>query len=259
MISRDPDLVFVEFAVNDQETTGEQAQYYMEGIVRNLLSLDEPPIIVFVYTTTQQFIARTEDHQKVADYYGIPSIDLQAYTKGLVDSGELKTTDFLGDGTHPHDKGYLLYAEYIMSKLNHPEEYLRPAVMQDEPLNVSYHPYVGKKVTADQFAQAGSWTANGSALVSNTAGDTLTYEFDEPFVGIMHQIGNTYGKCAIYIDDELQTILDCYAASNGQPVMHFKNDALSDGAHTLTIRVLGEKNPAGKDTKVQIESIYLKK
>ncbi len=265
VIQHDPDLVFVEFAVNDQEQTSEQSQYYMEGIVRNLLALEKQPIIVFVYTTTQQFMARTEDHQKVADYYGIPSIDLQAYTKDLYDKGELKINDFLGDGTHPHDRGYLLYAEYIMSKLNQPEEYLRPAVMQEAPLNAGYHPYVGQKVNADQFEKSGAWSTPENAalypnsLISSEQDAALTYTFEGPFVGIVHQIGNSFGKCEIYIDDVLQTTLDTYAGNNGQPVMRYKNDTLTDAEHTLKIKVLGDKNPSSTGNKIQIDSIYVKK
>ena len=265
VIKYDPDLVFVEFAVNDQDAPAEQTQRYMEGIVRNLLSLEEPPRIVFVYTTTQQFKACVDTHEEVARYYGIPSIDLQSYTKDLVDRGVLKVSDFLGDGTHPHDRGYLLYAEYIMSKLNNPSEYLKPAVMPEEPMRSDYYKNYGKKIMANEAEASGDWTSEGTSMISGTKGDTLTFNFSGQYVGVIHYIGNSYGKCEFYIDGVKQEVsegveyLDCYAGSNGQPVMKFKNDNLSDDEHTLEIKVLGEKYSSSSNTRVRIDAVYVEK
>ena len=49
--SYEPDLVFVEFAVNDRSEAKEYTQKHMEGIVRQLLALPKTPAIVFVYTS----------------------------------------------------------------------------------------------------------------------------------------------------------------------------------------------------------------
>lgn len=268
VISKNPDIVFVEFAVNDEDFVPVESQKFMEGIVRNLLKLPNPPIIEFIYTTTNQFRAFDTVHQVVADYYNIPSINLQSYMKGLVDAGKIKTTDFLGDGTHPNDYGYELYAEYIMSKLNNPSVYLRPATFVQTPLNANYYQYTGKKLLATSAVKTGNWTTSGTTLKSNTPGDTLTFTFDGPFIGLMHHIGNSYGDCEIYIDGQLQTCtrsgvtnnyLDCYYNVTDQPVMWYQNVGLTDTTHTLTIKILNSKNISSNDYNIGIDYIYVKK
>ncbi len=276
VISKNPDLVFVEFAVNDQTADPAESQKCMEGIVRNLLSLDEPPLIIFVYTTTNQFVAFDTVHQQVADYYDIPSINLQSYMKEMVDNKEIQTADFLRDGTHPNDYGYYLYAKYIIDKLNDPDNYLRPATWKEEPMRTDYYPYTGKKITAaNATRKTGNWAQDtviptSGNLATAEAGATLEFEFEGNFVGLMHRIGNSYGNLEIYIDDVKQDVtragitnpyLDCYYGSvtSSQSVMWFKTMGLSDGPHTLKLVATGEKNDASAGNKVSVDYIYVKR
>jgi len=68
----DPDLVFVEFAVNDNGAQDEAVMSTMEGIVRQCWMREKKPAIVFTYTTAHTLQVPTHRHQAVADYYGIP-------------------------------------------------------------------------------------------------------------------------------------------------------------------------------------------
>ncbi|MBO5060362.1 MAG: carbohydrate-binding protein [Clostridia bacterium] len=71
--AQNADMVFVEFAAAD---TTAAAVYQMESIVKTLASMDNAPYVVIVNTGTEN-----ENHEKVAEYYGLPSIaaaDIQA-------------------------------------------------------------------------------------------------------------------------------------------------------------------------------------
>ncbi|MEQ1841053.1 MAG: SGNH/GDSL hydrolase family protein [Verrucomicrobiales bacterium] len=80
-----PDLLFVEFAVNDGGANPVQIHQAMEGIVRQAWTADTKTDIIFVYTVSEPFLADLQAGkfsraasamEEVADHYGIPSIHL---------------------------------------------------------------------------------------------------------------------------------------------------------------------------------------
>ena len=135
-----PDIVFVEFAINDG-TPDASDKKHMESIVRQMLKFPKQPVIIFLYTAGQKQEyglgnnateaqknhssdvpnAKTA-HEEVAQYYGISSIDLDAYIESLLtDKTNTKLQnwdDFSGDTVHPNVYGNKLYADYIMNCLN---------------------------------------------------------------------------------------------------------------------------------------------
>jgi len=83
VIAHKPDLVFVEFAVNDAGTPPEQILATMEGIVRQILRADAATDICFVYTVSEPLLAdlakgvfprAASTMEAVADHYAIPSV-----------------------------------------------------------------------------------------------------------------------------------------------------------------------------------------
>jgi len=123
VISKDPDVVFVEFAVND--STASTTKQYMESIVRNLNALDKKPVIIFVYTTSIDFNTNAYTisvHEDLAAHYGIPSINIHDYAQSLYNTDSSFATDwnnkvYLADGTHPSAAGNKLYGEYVTALL----------------------------------------------------------------------------------------------------------------------------------------------
>jgi len=80
-----PDLLFVEFAVNDGGAPPDRIQKTMEGIVRQAWKADPTTDICFVYTATQGMMHTLQEGkfpraagamEAVADHYGIPSIHM---------------------------------------------------------------------------------------------------------------------------------------------------------------------------------------
>lgn len=139
-----PDLLFVEFAVNDGSTAPEQIFRSMEGIVRQTWAALPDCDICFVYTVTEALVgAMLEDKfpraasamEKLADFYGIPSIHMGMEVAALAKAGKLvwsaplpKTDDekkalgdkfvFAPDSVHPHpETGHELYLAAIVRSL----------------------------------------------------------------------------------------------------------------------------------------------
>ena len=73
VISKNPDMVFVEFAINDGQ---KDSRCTMESIVRKLLAMEKVPYVVFLYTSRNTYDTITKYHEEIAEYYGIPEINL---------------------------------------------------------------------------------------------------------------------------------------------------------------------------------------
>jgi hypothetical protein len=138
-----PDLVFVEFAVNDGGSDPLEIRRCMEGIVRQIWTADPAIDICYVYTLAGGMVKDLQEKhfpraasamEAVADHYGIPSIHLglevvaRLAADTLVFKAAKPTTDaersaigsrlvFTEDDVHPTDAGHQLYTEVIARHL----------------------------------------------------------------------------------------------------------------------------------------------
>lgn len=130
-----PDLVFVEFAVNDSGTETISIRRNMEGIVRQIWSSSPKTDIIFVYSVMESFQQNMLDGkaersvsimEDIADYYSIPSVNFGAGLVPLIENGTLVlkspsepvnsdgTISFSKDGVHPHvNTGHVLYEKAL--------------------------------------------------------------------------------------------------------------------------------------------------
>jgi hypothetical protein len=136
VLRHEPNLLFVEFAVNDGGASPEQIHKAMEGIVRQTWRGNPNIDICFVYTLSEPVLPeiRAGKMQRsatamedVADHYGIPSIHFGVSVVAMEKSGDLvftapkpdnladvKPMVFSTDGVHPHvETGHVLYTEAI--------------------------------------------------------------------------------------------------------------------------------------------------
>jgi hypothetical protein len=120
VISCQPDLVLIEFAVNDGGGSDAEVVRNLETIVVRLKSLPHPPAIVFLEAAAKYKSNRTR-HQLVSGHYGLLDIDLQeSLDNHLARTGE-EWSALMGDDVHPNDQGHAFYAAVI-------EERLRPFI-----------------------------------------------------------------------------------------------------------------------------------
>jgi hypothetical protein len=141
VLDHKPDLMFVEFAVNDGGQSPDKIYKCMEGIVRQTWRSIPDCDICFVYTVTDTLIPplfegkmqrSASAMERVAEHYGIPSIHLAVEVARLAKEGKLilkakkPTTDeerakvgdkllFAPDGVHPYpETGHELYLQAIV-------------------------------------------------------------------------------------------------------------------------------------------------
>lgn len=122
-----PDLVFLEYAVNDAGVGYDSVLNQCDAILRKLWAADPTVDVVMVYTTTKAISDRLAAggvyesraaYQTCAFHYGgIPQIDIGEALREriLLEGGDwLRYTK---DTVHPLDNGYALCAEVLTKKL----------------------------------------------------------------------------------------------------------------------------------------------
>ena len=147
-----PDLVFVEFAVNDGGAPPDQIYRCMEGIVRQAWAADPATDLCYVYTLHTGMKKDYEEgrcprsataQERVADHYGIPSINVAMKIVEMAQAGKLiykREKDaagkdkpapegvifFSGDECHPLDAAHQVYCDVIVEGLKKMEAAARP-------------------------------------------------------------------------------------------------------------------------------------
>jgi lysophospholipase L1-like esterase len=238
VIAEKPDLVFVEFSINDSSPTNEFRKATMEGIVRQLWASETRPEIVFLYTTSRALNHPRVSHPAVARYYGIPEIDLQPPLVAALQRADLpKPTEkqladpkldwktpgqiFMNDSVHPNDFGHTIYADTI-------EAYLTTQL--DAP--PSSVPALGKPLVSDEFARVKMIAPGTAALSGNweslpgdsknsllkryrlgtinarNPGDSLEFPFEGTAVGLFLNVQKDGGRFEWAIDDGISQAPD---------------------------------------------------
>lgn len=231
VISKNPDIVFIEFAVNDSNSPTAAAD--MESLVRNLNSLENRPVIIFVYTTVMDFDTNTfaiAEHERIAKAYGIPTISihdkmLTYYNADAKFKSDWDSKVYLPDGTHPNAEGSTLYGEYVNALLEHNSDkyFVLPKTNEEVAALTDCKNYY--------YDYAAAETVTDADKTFSFNGDSFMLTFGEP--------GGTY---TLTVDGETVAENVAYTKTSKGMVTY---DGFGDGAHTATITATGTVNLTG--------------
>ncbi len=111
-----PDMVVVDFSVNDQADTFFQETY--EGLLRKILTWRSEPAVLLLnnvfYDTGKN---AQEYHNAVGDFYHVPHVSIKDTLYQKMKSGMYTREELTQDGLHPNDRGHELLADEIISFL----------------------------------------------------------------------------------------------------------------------------------------------
>lgn len=285
------DLLFVEAAVND-DTNGFSALEQirgMEGEVRHALESNPEMDIVmlhFIYDPFIPKIARRQmpdvilNHERVANHYLIPSINLCQEIGERMQDGEFTWDDF--GGTHPKPFGHKFYAAAIghlfdeMWKGLSPEGSMVAHDIPAQPLD-RYSYYNGDFLPIEKarlnkgWKRVDSWHPDNKAskrngfvdvpmLEATRPGDRLTLNFRGTAIGLFCVSGPAAGILEYSVDGapfkELDTFTQ-WSRSLYIPWVYMLETELEATDHTLVLRLSKKKNPASQGTECQIRNFVV--
>jgi hypothetical protein len=119
------DLVFVEYAVNDFDQPTPRRNRTREGLLRQLLAADCDVVLVHAFRPEMldafvagQLPASIAEFERLAEHYGVGSVNAGLHSLRQVQSGRLTWSEWLPDGLHPEQRGSLSYAESVITFFN---------------------------------------------------------------------------------------------------------------------------------------------
>ncbi|NQU45151.1 SGNH/GDSL hydrolase family protein, partial [bacterium] len=275
VLDHSPDLLFVEFAVNDG--SGARSRPAMEGIVRKTWKRSPSTDLCFVYTFSSGHLANLENGlfppsasimEGVADHYEIPTIHMGLVAVEMIKNGEMimkgpLTTEgipsFSGDGVHPYtETGHQLYRDAVARSVE--EMLLQENAPKPHALGKPLDPNNWEdatRVPVSQVAHSEGWqnvpvTAENFGLdfmhyapFANpmwrgpNPGDYLEIQFKGRGVGLFSVKGSDLGQAKTTIDGGepiIGTTFDLFSYRYRIKPLWIDMD-LTDAEHTVRIEV----------------------
>jgi lysophospholipase L1-like esterase len=272
LLCKKPDLVFLEYAVNDSggpETTVLRA---MEGIVRQIWKANPRADIVFVYTTTKSLADAYERgetpnavlwDQRVADRYGIPAVNVGRALWQAIHGGKGTWETLTVDTVHPNDAGYAIYAEVMRAFLESRRNDKPARPMRRLPAPLTPDPLENGRLADAWTVDAPGWTKENESLAGryphriacDKPGTELVYRFKGTAVGLYWIMGPDSGDVEWAVDGSPPRRVsswDIFALHYARANAVVLTDTLPPGEHTLRLKILPDKNPQSTGTAIRI-------
>jgi lysophospholipase L1-like esterase len=255
IIAHQPDLVAIEYCVNDGGLTDEDAVRYMETLVVRLKSLPHPPAIVILEAAAKGGV-NLERHRRVARHYGLVEVDFQeAVDTHLAKTGEDWLSIF-SDNVHPNKEGHSFYRETMCEVLRPLVERARDVktskfVEAPLPVPISTLPLLlDARLIPLQGYQAPGWKAEPSlpswwnrffqgVLSADDPGTTLQLSVRGTTFGVFYAMSKDYGSFFVNVDGGLPQ--QVYTNTRGGYSLCLLGTNLPAREHVVTV-VLPKKN-----------------
>lgn len=282
------DLLFEEAAVNDP-TNGFFGKYQlrgMEGIVRQALISNPKMDIVLMYCAepaninvyyqlmTPEVIVQ---HERVAEHYGINSINLSKEVAARIHDGEFSWEKDFKD-LHPSPFGHGVYARSIQAFLKEAFDTRKKAAHKTLPKPLDPYSYFnGHYVSIQQakliqgFTYSADWVPNDHAptrkqyvhvpvLNGEQINDELTLSFFGKAIGICVTSGPDAGILEYSIDGKPFRKIDLYtkwSKSLHLPWYLVLEDELPNTKHQIRMKISSEKHPQSVGHAVRIQQFLV--
>ena len=256
-LSHDPDIVFVDFSVNDTTERTELNKLTYESLMRKLWFAESSPAVVTIAMTQDNGTSFQDYHGEIVKRYDIPMISYKNAILDIIDKGYIKWTDISDDNIHPNVPGHALLTDLITNYLQSVIDNLDSISGEESDFSQpseSGEKYLNAKLLTPADTEPASLGAfmvrdaafggfNGSWMLKSSDGQ-LTEADGIEFNVTAKNIGLLYGKTVsnpvkadIYIDGELITTLDTDFSGGWGNYAEFAEIAAlpEEGEHTLKI------------------------
>jgi len=251
LLSRNPDFVVLEFAVNDASDEKGRVEP-LEGLVRQILSQPNQPAVMLLFTMRKNGSNVQEWHSQVGRHYELPMGSFRYALWSEIQAGRIQWSEIEADDVHPNDRGHDYLARFIAGFL---ESALRdgikaqPIGSMPEPLFSDLFEHVallegdGLKPLTNR-----GWTfdANARGFTADQPGSVIEFELEGQAILVTDwHIRGPFGKARMQVDDLPPVIRDAWYDQTwgGYRDTSFLACDLKPGKHRVRIELLEDKNP----------------
>lgn len=116
IISHSPDIVIVEFSVNDADTKINPDSY--RSLVSNILTCHSNPAVILLFTLEKDGTNFQKYHELTGREFNLPMISYADAVFPEIQCGNIKWEDISPDDIHPSESGHRVIAELINSYMD---------------------------------------------------------------------------------------------------------------------------------------------
>ncbi len=270
VLTLNPNLIFIEFAVNDLKESRESILENFDGIIQKTWRANPSIDICIVFTFNEEMLKNYNKGKlppsikamaEIADWYKIPTINFGVSILEMLKAKKLfikgsqpvlsDSTFFSSDGVHPFpETGHVLYTKTLTNFLprllakNKKLSHHSPIYFSDKLINAGFV-YVEDFVVGQnksnlnlmKFEDRITSLATNIAVLEDTS-QSLEFQFTGSRIGFMDVIGPSSAAIDVYIDDQaLRHVerFDSYCTYNR--IHWFFIEGLADTAHHIKIKL----------------------
>ena len=241
LLEAKPDVVIVEFAVNDAWVDG--AAY--EGLLRQILARPNAPAVILLFMMWQGGGNDQEMQSKVGAHYRLPMVSFRDALWPEIAAGRIRWQDYIVDTVHPNDAGHALAARCVTALLERTDTGEAP--LGQDPLDPLPPPLHSDAFQFVEWRDAATltpvrndgWTPARddhatSAWVATSASGRIAFDlFGTGIVAQLVRPSDDPGQVRFWIDDAPALTLD--ASTVVKRNIHVVAEGLARGRHRITI------------------------
>lgn len=213
VLEHHPDLVLVEFSVNDGSSVTDKRNY--DNLVRRILLSENAPAVMLLFMGQTNGASAQDIHANIGFNYKLPMVSYMNVLSAMLSDGTYKEKQLSGDTTHPSALGHAITGEILWKYLNNvymeyetfgePIPFTKEAVTNDVFLDSEILDNITLVLDETGTFTEGSAFANYKNGWSNTGADSsLTFTVTCNRLGFLY-LCTTDGKSGqfdVYVDDE---------------------------------------------------------
>ena len=256
VLSHNPDLVFVEFSVNDTtEHTDLNKQSYA-ALLRRIWAHSSSPAIVTIAMTQENGTSFQEKHGEIIKMFDLPMISYKNTILDVIGKGYITWKDISDDNIHPNTPGHKLLSQLITSYLQDVIDDVDNISGEesnfdvDSDLGLMYmnlHYLNNKDITPTNIGGFENWDSFSNFYDmwyirkrdgQFTDEDAIEFEFEGTNVDLLvGRLRKYFTQADVYVDGELVKTIDCDFTGGWGDYVDFVNivTGLEEGKHTLKI------------------------
>lgn len=261
-----PDIVFVEFAVNDGDDVTNGNTY--ESLVRNILTAENQPAVILLFSVFQSQWNLQDRFKPIGTAYNLPMVSIKNAIVPEINQKNLTNADFFSSDTlHPNDKGHKIMSDCVTYLFDQ----IAKETKADKDITVPSSPVIGNSFEGIQMIDSNSKidgvavkagcfstkdTMTGNFLcdftskfantwkhAANATGDSFKMELTCKNILFVYKLSNaaTAGKAEVYVDGKLVTTANSYSSGgwNNPNTIVILNETTA-AKHTIEIKMADE-------------------
>lgn len=141
VLSKNPDIVFVDFAVNDKDNKYNKIAY--DSLIRRILTHNSKPAVVEVFMSTDILGNVQEQQIEIGKRYNVPMVSFRDAIRTEISNGNLKWNEVASDEVHPNDRGHKIISELLINLLE--------SIDRDDDIKGNEDKIIGQPVFGEDY------------------------------------------------------------------------------------------------------------